>query len=73
MLNKWCKGFLAYSKGRVWLDVNKTSIVQGFLNVFPKKFLGLALERDILEFSIKLVLSITSISKTPYKMALVEL
>lgn len=73
MLNKWCKGFLAHSKGRVWLDVNETSIVQGFPYVFPKMFLGLAFERDILEFSIKLVLGTTSISKAPYRIALVKL
>lgn len=47
-------------------------MVQKFPNVFPKELQGLAPERKI-EFSIELALNITLISKTPYRVALVEL
>lgn len=48
-----------------------TLMVYKFFNVFPNNLLGLALEREV-EFSIKLALGTTLISKAPYRMALVE-
>jgi hypothetical protein len=47
-------------------------IVQEFLDVFSKDFLGLPPDREI-EFCIDLIPGATPISKAPYRMALTEL
>ena len=54
------------------LRLEDVSVVQDYLDVFPEDLPGLPPEREI-DFVIKLALGIALISKTPYKMALVEL
>lgn len=53
-------------------NLSKTSLVFEYRDVLLDNLLGLALEREA-EFNIKLTLGITSISKFPYKITLVEL
>jgi hypothetical protein len=57
------------------LDANQgseVSMVNEFLDVFPKELSGMPLDRDI-EFLIELKLGTTPIYKTPYRMATLEL
>lgn len=74
MLSKRCIVFLAHMISKVELDpcIDETPMVQGFLDIFPKKLLGLASEQEI-KFNIELVLGITPISKILYIITLVEL
>lgn len=53
-------------------NLSKTSLVFEYRDVLLDNLLGLALEREA-EFNIKLTPGITSISKFPYKITLVEL
>ena len=53
---------------KVKTELSNVCVVCKFLNVFPKDFPGLSLDREI-EFEIKLLLGTMSISKAPYLMA----
>jgi hypothetical protein len=52
--------------------MEKILVVQEFLDIFPKDFLGLSLDREI-EFCIDLIPGAAPISKAPYRMASMEL
>ena len=53
---------------KVKTELSNVCVVYKFLNVFPKDFPGLSLDREI-EFEIELLLGTVSISKVPYLMA----
>lgn len=74
MLSKGYTGFITHvvSKVEVGPSINKMPIVREFLNVFLKKLLRLALEREI-EFNIELALNTILMSKAPYKITAFEL
>ena len=54
------------------MKLEDVPIVKDFFDVFPKELISLPLERDV-EFKIDLLSGTTPISKTPYRMAPVEL
>lgn len=64
MSSKGCTGFLAHVVSMVELDPNieDTLVVQEFINVLLKELPGSAHEQEV-EFSKKLALNITTISK----------
>ncbi|XP_034710439.1 cathepsin D-like [Vitis riparia] len=73
LLMKGCQGFLAYVvSNENDLKLEDIPVVRDFPDVFLDDLSGLPPEREV-EFTIDLVLGITPISKTPYKMAPVEL
>lgn len=74
MLHKKCTCFLAHLVSRVEpsLSIDKMSIVMKFVDVFPKELPKPAPKQKV-EFNIELVSGITLISKTSYRMTLVEL
>lgn len=76
MLNKRCVGYLAYIGNRVDIElgpnVRGTLMVYEFPNIFLNNLLRLALKREV-QFSIKLTLGTTLISKALYCMTLTEL
>lgn len=74
MLKKGCEGFLAYivadhPDGACLEDI---PIVREFIDVFPEDLPGLPPDREV-EFTIELVPGTTPISKSPYRMAPIEL
>lgn len=66
------KVFGAYSKQGIDPSVKVIPIMQEFSDVFFDNFSRLAPKREV-EFSIKLALRITTISKAPYKMTLIKI
>ncbi|KAL6313607.1 hypothetical protein AAG906_006976 [Vitis piasezkii] len=73
LIRKGCQGFLAYvvnEENDVKLE--DILIVRNYLDVFPEHLPGLPPKREM-EFTIDLALETTSISKTPYRMAPMEL
>ena len=75
LLERGCTGYLASVVDvsvEQKLKPEDVPVVQDFLNVFPKDLLGLPPKREI-DFVIDLVPGVAPISKTPYKMAPVEL
>ena len=54
------------------LKLEDILVVRNFLDVFPEELSSLPPEMEV-EFTIDLVLGTTPISKTPYRMAHVEL
>jgi hypothetical protein len=54
------------------LAAESISIVEEFMDVFPKEFSGMMLEREV-EFYIDLILGTAPIEKRPYRMAPTEL
>ena len=73
LLNKGCQGFLAYVvSDENGLKLEDIPIVRDFPDVFPDDLPDLPPERKV-EFTIDLVLETVPISKTPYRMAPVEL
>ena len=73
LLRKGCQGFLAYVlSNESDLKLEDLPIVRDFPDVFPNDLPGLPPERKM-KFTINLVLGTTPISKTPYRMAHVEL
>ncbi len=74
MLRHDCQGYVALMRNTSVEDtcVKNVLIVSEFIEIFPKKFPGMPLDREI-EFCIDIVLGTNSISVPPYKMALEEL
>ena len=73
LLRKGCQGFLAYVvSNESDLKFEDIPVVRDFPDVFPDELSGLPPEMEV-EFTIDLVLGTTPISKTPYRMAPVEL
>ena len=73
LIRKGCEAFLAYA---ISLEGSCTSladipIVCRFLDVFSEELPGLPSTRKM-EFSIDLILDTRLISRTPYRMALIE-
>ena len=54
------------------LTIEAVPVVKEYRDIFPEDLPGLPLEREI-EFSIELIPGTSPISKTPYRIALVEL
>ena len=52
--------------------MEKIPVVREFLDVFPKKLLGIPLEREV-DLSIEIVPGTTPMSRAPYRMAPTEL
>lgn len=74
ILSKRCIRCLAHivsKSDEVVLGVKDTLMVQKLPNVFHNSFLRFTLEKKV-EFSIKLALGTTPISKTPYRMAQIK-
>ena len=72
-LRKGCQGFLAYVvSNENDLKLEDIPVARDFPDVFLDDLFGLPPEREV-EFTIDLVPGTTPISKTPYKMAPVEL
>ena len=73
LVKKGCQGFLAYVvSDENGLKLEDMPIVREFPDVFPDDLPDLPPEREV-EFTIDLVLETVPISKTPYRMAPVEL
>ena len=73
LLKKGCQGFLAYMvSDENGLKLEDIPIVRDFPDVFPDDLPDLPPEREV-EFTIDLVPETVPISKTPYRMAPVEL
>ncbi|XP_057975313.1 uncharacterized protein LOC131162726 [Malania oleifera] len=69
-----CQGFMAFVKemSENELKLSDTPVVKEFLDVFLEELSGLPPDREV-DFPIDLLLGMTSISKAPYRMPLVEL
>ena len=69
-----CEGYIAYVEDleRTYPELRDIPIVREFPDVFPDDLLGLPPDRE-LEFSIDLAPGTQPVSKSPYRMALVEL
>ena len=73
LLRKGCQGFLAYVvSNKNGLKLEDIPIVRDFPDVFPDDLPGMPPEREV-DFTIDLVPETVPISKTPYRMAPVEL
>ena len=73
LLRKGCEGFLAYVvSNESDLKLEDIPVVKDIHDVFPNELSGLPPEREV-EFTIDLVLGTTPTSKTPYRMAPMEL
>lgn len=74
LLKQRCLGFLAslVAPPVEGHNIEDTSIIRKFEDVFSKNLLDLPSDREI-DFSIELLLGAASISKAPYCMALVKL
>lgn len=75
LLDSGCVGFLASVVdvlAEQKFKIQDVPVVNEFLEVFPEDLLGLPPDRE-LEFEIELMPGTTPISKTPYRMAPVEL
>lgn len=75
LLRKGCQGFFAcvvveHQKNE--LKIDHIPVVREFPDVFPNDLPGFSLDREI-EFSIDLIPETTPISKTPYRIAPIEL
>ena len=57
---------------KVVTELSDVRVVCKFPDVFPEELSGLPLDREI-EIEIEFLLGIVSLSKTPYRMTLVEL
>lgn len=74
MIVQGTDAYLAYIMDRpeTRSEISQVLIVRDFLDVFPKKLLGMPPKREI-EFSVELEPRIAPISCTAYRMAAVEL
>nr|GFB80875.1 hypothetical protein [Tanacetum cinerariifolium] len=74
LLSHGCEGFLAtiHDTTSYFPSIHGQLIVSEFSDVFPDELLGIPLVREV-EFNIKLIPGAEPISKTPYRMALIEL
>ena len=68
----WEKPRISAISMKETLTIEVVPVVKEYRDVFPEELLGLPPEREI-EFGIELVPGTTPISKTPYRMAPVEL